>query len=300
MYAPKQVALIGPTASGKSALAVELALAHNAHIFSIDSLSVYRSIDIASAKPTQEERQGVVHHGIDALDVGDYFSAYVVAQLYGEAYRAAQNESKNLIIVGGSSFYLKALLEGLSPLPAFTLATQERVAQSLLDLPSAYATLSQLDPKSASAIDPNDRYRIEKLLLIAFETGMAPSDYFALYPPKPLIEHLPIAALEWSRESLRERIRVRTHAMIAQGLIDEVAQLEYRYGRAPIAMHAIGIIETLEYLDGKLDKAALHEAIFTHTAQLAKRQSTFNRTQFGQILHASIDDVFAYISPLLM
>ena len=131
-------------------------------------------------------------------------------------------------------------------------------------------------------IAPSDRYRIEKALLIAEAGGMTPSEWFARNPPKPLIEDLDIYEIAVDRALLRERIKIRTKKMLQNGLIDEVCHLEHKYTRAPNPMKAIGIVETLEYLDGKLDISGLEERIVVHTAQLAKRQQTFNKNQFDK------------------
>lgn len=280
----KRIALIGPTASGKSALAIKLAHTFNGVILSIDSLAVYKELDIASAKPTLEERDTVVHFGIDVLTIDTPFNVTKVTALYHEALNYAQTHKKVLIIVGGSSFYLKTLLTGLSHLPHYDAITHEKTQEALRNLPHAHALLARVDGDSAAHIAPTDRYRLEKMLLLYFQTHMPPSHYFAEHPPKPLIEPLDIFSLTLPKPQLHERIMLRTHSMIEAGVIDEVFQAERRYGRMPQAMKSIGVRETLDFLDAKLDKAALIEAIAHNTRQLAKRQITFNSTQFEQAI----------------
>lgn len=284
----KQIAIIGPTASGKSDLAIETALQHNAYILSIDSLSIYKEIDIASAKPSADELAKVKHFGINEIYLDTHFSVAIFIELYKKAFQKALHDGKNLIIVGGTSFYLKSLTSGLSQLPEYSEATKERAAKMLLDLPRAYDYLQERDPEYMKAIEASDAYRIEKMLLLLLESGMSPTAWFNAHPPQPVIEQLDIFNIDVERTLLRERIVKRTDKMAASGLIDEVAMLEHKYGRNHNAMKAIGIIEVLEYLDGECTKEAMTEKIITHTAQLAKRQQTFNRTQFEEAVSASL------------
>jgi len=285
----KQIAIIGPTASGKSDLAIEMALRHNAYILSIDSLSIYREIDIASAKPTAEELAKVRHFGINVIDPDTHFSVAIFMHLYKEAVEKATEAGKNLIIVGGTSFYLKSLISGLSELPEYSEESKARAAEMMRDLKWAYGYLREIDEAYMRAIEPTDAYRIEKMLLLVLESGMSPTSWFAAHPPKPVIAHLPIFNIEVERAELRERIIKRTRKMVSSGLIDEVALLERKYGRDHNAMKAIGIIEVLAYLDGEFSKETMTDAIITHTAQLAKRQQTFNRTQFEEAVSAPLD-----------
>lgn len=276
----KEIAIIGPTASGKSDAALQLALAHHAYILSIDSLSIYKEIDIASAKPSTSELASVRHFGIDLLYPNEHFSVATFIRLYREARAAAAKDDKNLIIVGGTGFYLKSLLTGLSPMPEVSEKTKKAALSELGDLESAYRRLFAADPEYMRNIEPGDAYRIEKMLLLYLETGQTPSQWFAEHPAEPLITSLPLFEIDVDRELLRKRIALRTDKMIGRGLIDEVAYLEQKYGRTPNAMKAIGIVEVLDFLDGAYSKEEMREQIITHTAQLAKRQQTFNRTQF--------------------
>ena len=144
----------------------------------------------------------------------------------------------------------------------------------------AYALLRDADPEYMRRIEPTDRYRTEKMLQLYLQSGCTPTEWFTAHPPVPVIGKLPLYEIDVDRALLRERIALRTRKMVASGLIDEVAALEQKYGRAPNSMKAIGIIEVLEYFDGTTSKEGMTEAIITHTAQLAKRQQTFNRNQF--------------------
>jgi len=289
----KQLALIGPTASGKTALSIQLAQALDAVILSLDSLALYKEIDIASAKPSLEERAGVRHFGIDLLLPNESFDVTTYVALYREVLAWAQKEEKNLIIVGGTSFYLKILLEGISDTPHITDKTQSEVRRRLTDLAECYTLLSSIDPDTMQQIEPTDSYRIEKMLALYLETGERPSDYFAAHPPEPAItDPLPLYEIVMDRALLRERIGLRSQKMLSEGLIDEVAMLEKRYGRAPQSMKAIGIKETLAYLDGQYDQKTLKEKIAIHTGRLAKRQETFNRSQFKERHMGSAREIY--------
>jgi tRNA dimethylallyltransferase len=276
-----QLALIGPTASGKSTLAIELAHKNNAYILSLDSLSIYKQINIASAKPSIEERQNIQHFGVDVIFPNEPFDVTTFIKLYKKAKEQAIKDEKNLIIVGGTSFYLNTLINGISELPKISKETQEKSNELLKDLSSAHKFLYDIDNKYLKSITIHDRYRIEKMLNLYFQTGMSPTEYFEMNPPKPSItEPLPIYEITVEREILRKRINTRTLKMIKCGLIDEVFYLEKNYTRSPNCMKSIGIKEVLAYLDGNYTKMEMKEKIVTHTAQLAKRQRTFNASQF--------------------
>ncbi len=289
MKSIKQLALIGPTASGKTALSIQIAHHMNAHILSLDSLSIYKEIDIVSAKPTVLERSGIEHFGLDYLYPNDVFDVSTFITLYHEVYAKCLSQNKNLVIVGGTSFYLKMLIDGISELPIFSEKTKKDASVYLKDLEKTYAWLYTLDEIYMSKIESKDVYRIEKALLIYLETLMTPSVYFSINPPKPVITFsLPIYQIVWDKDMLRNRIALRTSMMLEAGLIDEVCMLEKKYSRMPNAMKSIGIKETLAYLDGIYDKSALIEKITVNTARLAKRQTTFNNSQFDNVIKGSV------------
>jgi len=288
----KEIAVIGPTASGKSDLALRLAGENNAYILSLDSLSIYKEIDIASAKPSLKELSLVKHFGVNLILPNVEFSVGVFIQEYLKLKELCLKEKKNLVIVGGSSFYLRTLVQGLSPIPDFSQETVNKVQKLLIDLKSAYKILHDVDIEYMKGIQESDTYRIRKMLLIYIETGLSPTEYFKKNPPIPTIKEIPIYEIDVKRDYLRERIALRTQKMIEMGLIDEVCALEQKYTRAPNALKAIGIIEVFEYLDGRVSKDEMRELIITHTAQLAKRQQTFNRNQFPQRELLSIENIY--------
>jgi len=271
-------AIIGPTASGKSALGLKLAKKLNYEILSLDSLSIYKQIDIASAKPSKEELNEVKHYGINEIYPNQKFDVLKFIEIYKKI------PHRNLIIVGGSSFYLKALIEGISQMPEIS----EEIKKEAKKL--NYRFLERIDPAFASNISCNDTYRIQKGIEIYLATNTPPSLYFQQNPKKPILPKLKIYEIAVDRTKLRERIIKRTDKMFKEGLIDEAAFLERRYkDRRLSSLKAIGIKEVLDYFNGRYDLKTLKEKIVTNTARLAKRQQTFNKTQFPDKISAPLE-----------
>jgi len=240
----------------------------------------------------QKELDEVKHFGINILKPDNYFSADIFINLYNEVLSTCRAENKNLIIVGGTSFYLKSLMQGLSKLPKISDEIALHVERSIKNnLSNCYDILNKIDAVYMKNISPNDSYRIEKAMLVYEASKLTPSEWFKLNPPKPIIQNLEIFNIDVDRDILRERINNRTCKMIDMGAIDEVCYLEQKYTRLPHSMSSIGIVEILEYLDGKVTKDEMIQNISTHTAQLAKRQQTFNRTQFKNITHAPLNEL---------
>ena len=291
----KQLAIIGPTASGKSDLAIKIAQKIDAYILSIDSLSIYKEIDIVSAKPSKEELSQIKHFGIDVIYPDEYFSVEIFIDLYKEVVEKCKRDNKNLVIVGGTSFYLKSLVQGISKLPKADDKIMTSVKDKLKDLDAVYKLLLDLDPKHMQNINQTDSYRIEKALIIYEASKQTPTQWFEANPPLPIIENINIYNIDIDRKVLRQRIAKRSSKMLEMGLLDEICYLEQKYTRLPNSMGAIGIVETLEYLDAKVTQEKMLENISTHTAQLAKRQATFNRTQFQNITSAPLEELESLI-----
>lgn len=290
----KQIAIIGPTASGKTGLAIDMAYQTNSIILSLDSLSVYKEIDIASAKPTLKERGEIIHFGINEVYPNETFDVMEFIECYNKAYNYAKENDHNLIIVGGTGFYLKVLIEGMS------VGVDSKQPMDI-SFEEAYKLLVSIDPIYMQKIEQNDKYRIEKAYMIYSQTSLSPSQFFLENPKKPIVPDLPIFEIMWDTEKLRQRIKLRTKLMIKEGVIDEVIYLEKKYTRLPNCMSSIGIVESLEYLDGKLTRDELEEKISVNTARLAKRQRTFNRGQFNDkqtknIITSLNSDILKYFS----
>jgi len=289
MNRPNIIALLGPTASGKSALSIEIALKSDAVILSLDSLAVYREFDIVSAKPTPIEMGEILHFGIDILDATESFGIQYYIDEFKSCWEYAKKNNKNIVIVGGTSFYLKMLIEGFDTQNSIS-EEAKMLAKEEIRVGNGYGKLTQIDPKYASKISANDSYRIEKALEAYFHSGKSPSSFFE-NKNNPVIENVALYAIDVENSILKKRIKERTKSMLSQGLIDEIAYLEHKYGRAPNAMGAIGVKEVLGYFDGRLDYKEVEERIATNTYHLGKRQITFNKSQFKTITYGSVDEL---------
>ncbi|NDJ27271.1 tRNA (adenosine(37)-N6)-dimethylallyltransferase MiaA [Campylobacter sp. MIT 12-8780] len=261
-----EFALIGCTACGKSELASRLAAEFNAFILSLDSLCVYKEINIASAKP--DDTQCINYFGINLLSVDEAFNVALFFKEYKRAKNAALKANKPLIIVGGTSFYLKALMSGLSKeVPA--------LLHYELDNEAIYALVKRIDKKAK--IEKNDTYRLRKWLDIYEFSKEVPSEFLKRTLKPALIKKLDIFELVCDKELLRQRIAKRTKAMLEKGLLEEARYLFMHFDTSLKPLNSIGLKECKAYLDGEISLHELETLITTHTAQLAKRQRTFNK-----------------------
>ncbi|WP_104721254.1 tRNA (adenosine(37)-N6)-dimethylallyltransferase MiaA [Helicobacter mesocricetorum] len=288
----REIAILGASGSGKTELSLNLADKLNAIILSLDSLSIYQQINIASAKPSKEEIREIPHFGIDILTPKESHNAQVFIQEYQKAKAYAKNHQKNLLIVGGTSFYLKILLEGLSTFPKLTQEEKTAIRQKIHTFStqqSRFIYLKSID--KTTKIHPNDTYRTNKALEIYFSTSLTPTQYFQKNPPIPLLKNCEIYEILLSKEELKQKITKRTHLMLQKGLIEEVTTLLNRFGDSYQWAKSIGIKEVRQFLKGEFSKEYLESLITTHTLQLAKRQKTFNKTQFKEHFCGSAHEV---------
>lgn len=281
------IAILGGSGSGKSALGLELARKLDCEIFSLDSLSIYQEIDIASAKPTKEELKSVHHYGINHLSPKEHNNASLFCALLHEAIaKTKEKGKKTLLIIGGSSFYLKSIIEGLSPLPSLSVEQTQEIESKIASLSSPLGFLLSIEP--TLPFSHQDTYRIHKYLKIYFATSLPPSLYFKQNPKTPFPYAIEKYSLLLEREELRKRIALRSEKMFELGILDEARELLKKYGGQIQPFGSIGLKECKEFFEGKIkDTKELIALISTHTAQLAKRQTTFNRTQFGTPLPLS-------------
>lgn len=262
-----EFALIGTTASGKSELANALASEFEAIILSLDSLCVYKEINIASAKPDKTTLERVEHFGVNLLSVADKFNVALFFDEYKRARKRAFELDKALIIVGGTSFYLRALMSGLS----------QNVPESTTPLSNdaIFELMSELDKNAKIA--PNDTYRLRKWLGIYENTGQIPSEFQKNSLQEPLIKELEIFELVVDKENLRQKVEFRTQNMLKMGLVDEARALFAKFDESLKPLNSIGLKECKDFLAGKITHSELATLINTHTMQLAKRQRTFNK-----------------------
>ncbi|WP_257874470.1 tRNA (adenosine(37)-N6)-dimethylallyltransferase MiaA [Helicobacter sp. 11S03491-1] len=282
--------MLGPTASGKSALAIKIAQTIDAEIFSLDSLSIYKEINIASAKPKESQLMSIKHYGINELDITEPNNAMVFRNFLDLAIK--KTSKKTLLITGGSSFYLKSIIEGLSPVPTLCESQKQNIHKQINALKSPYDFLKQIDVCYAENIKSKDTYRIHKALEIYFATHTPPSLYFATHPKQPFMHPIKLYGIVCDRQKLRETIKHRTQTMLQEGIIEEIAGLIQKYPKNSQPFKAIGPKECISYLEGNITQEALENLIFIHTTQLAKRQNTFNKTQFQDITLSSKEEIF--------
>lgn len=262
-----EIALIGTTASGKTHIAGILAREFEAVILSLDSLCVYKEINIASAKPSKEELGSLNYFGVNLLSVKEHFNVGLFIKEYQKAKEFAKNKNLPLIIVGGSGFYLKTMIEGLS---SKVLQTKSSLSNDVI-----YRLLKELDPHQK--IEKNDTYRLKKWLSIYEQTGEIPSEFLKRTQKSGVLKNVEIYELVWDKELLKKRIQARTKEMLDKGLLEEAKELFSRFDNKLKALNSIGLKECKEYLEGKISFDELENLITIHTTQLAKRQRTFNK-----------------------
>ncbi len=274
---------MGPTASGKSDLALALAQHKSIEIVTVDSAQIYCGMDIGTAKPTLAEQALVPHHLIDILDPSQPYSA---AQFCVDALRCIEEiqQRGNLpVLVGGTMLYFHALQHGLSPSPASDPAVRALIEEEMAShgLSVLYAELQRVDPESASRIKPTDPQRIQRALTVFRSTGKTLTAWCdEQTPPNLPFKVINIAIIPSERETLHRRIVLRFTKMLKKGFIEEVEQL---YSRAELhsglpAMRAVGYRQVWDYLAGNTSLAVMQELGIIATRQLAKRQLTWLRS----------------------
>jgi tRNA dimethylallyltransferase len=272
--------IIGPTAAGKSQLALQLAAKFNLELLSVDSVMVYHGMDIGTAKPESATLKQYPHHMIDIRDPGHPYSAADFATDASKLINSWLDSGRMPLLVGGSMLYFHALFKGLSPLPraSATIRAKITAAAELHGWNKLHQELAAIDPEAAKQINPNDPQRIQRALEVYHATGKNLSSFHGLRP-KPQFSALNIAIAPSSRQVLHQLIADRFDEMLAQGLVDEVAKL---YARADLhaelpAIRAVGYRQVWQYLAKEIDYATMRERAIIATRQLAKRQYTWLR-----------------------
>lgn len=286
---PVAIALMGPTASGKTALAVDWALRIGGEVVSVDSALVYRGLDIGSAKPDASERRGVPHHLIDVRDPWQPYSAAEFAVDAAAAVRDIVGRGRIPILAGGTGLYFHALLNGLAPMPEADPVVREAIEAEALQggWPALHAQLARIDPDAAARIHPTDAQRVQRALEVWRVSGRTISDWRRSAPSNPFgCRVLKLVVAPSERAVLHRRIADRFDTMLAAGFIDEVRRLRALPGLEahprPLdlpALRAVGYRQAWEHLDGCFDAGELRERGIHATRQLAKRQLTWLRGQ---------------------
>ncbi len=284
--------IVGPTASGKSALAVALAKKLGGEILSADSMLVYQGMDIGTAKPTKKERGGIPHHGIDLIPPTKTFSVFAYRQFALKAIKAIVKRGKIPIVAGGTGFYIRALLEGLSPLPGTHAALRRELEREALEkgLPELYARLLKMDPARAKAIGPHNQRRIIRALEIYLVSGKKPSDAIRKTPGLLELGYSPVViGIHRDRDALYRKINRRVDAMFQRGLVREVKRLA-RKKLSKTALQGVGYKELLGHpsLTPGVDSRSrlpvskeVKDRIKQTTRHFAKRQWTWFKREKG-------------------
>ena len=279
---PPAIVLMGPTASGKTALALELAKVLPCEVVSVDSALVYKDMDIGTAKPDRATLEAFPHHLVDVIEPHESYSAARFRDDALAAMREIGERGRIPLLVGGTMLYFKALVEGLNELPE-----ADPMIRLVIDTiaeengPGAvYRRLQEVDPQTAARLDPNDSQRIQRALEIFFITGKTMAELLA----KPRYVYFPytpirIALVPEDRSALHRRIEERFARMLDDGLVDEAAKLRDEYGLDSTmpSMRCVGYRQALQHLGGELTRDELFDHGVAATRQLAKRQLTWLR-----------------------
>ena len=281
----RAVCLLGPTASGKSRLAMHLAARLPVEIVSIDSGQVYHGMDIGTAKPSLAERAAVPHHLIDLVEPTESYSAGRFRSDAIEAIGAILGRGKLPLLVGGTMLYYRSLVQGMDALPPADPAMRASLdaEAAAKGWPALHAELARVDPKTAARLAPNDSQRIQRALEVFRATGTPISALQTA--PKALLpfQLKAFALIPADRAVLHAKIAARFDQMLAAGLVGEVESLRktFALGASMPSMRCVGYRQAWEYLEGTIDKAALREKGIAATRQLAKRQLTWLRSLPG-------------------
>lgn len=294
MHLPPALLIIGPTASGKTALALEIAERFPCQIVSVDSAQVFRDMNIGTAKPDAATLARFPHRLIDLISPEERYSA---ARFCSDALRemAEITASGNIpLLVGGTMLYVKALREGLAELPqadpALRMALDAEAAR--LGWPALHAELARFDPETAARLAPTDSQRIQRALEVVRSSGKPLSHFFAAQKAAPLpFDLLPIALVPNDRAVLHRRIKQRFQQMLDEGLVDEVEALrsKYRLDAALPSMRCVGYRQVWEMLEEQLPPTELCDRGIFATRQFAKRQLTWLRSFSGIDTYDSLD-----------
>jgi len=281
MSGPSLYVLVGVTGAGKSAVALALGAAHPIEIVSLDSVQVYRGLDIGSAKPSLEERGRLPHHLLDLVEPDARFSTADWLLACERALDDIRARGRIPLLVGGTGLYLRALTTGLAPLPPADDALRARLTAEEAGAPGVlHARLRELDPESAERLAPRDLVRVVRALEVQTLTGRSLSAHHAAHAAARGERALSVFVLDPPEPVLRTALVRRTEQMLAQGLVEEATALRARWG-AVRPLDSVGYKEALERVDGRLPPGELAERIVLASRQFARRQRTWWRKLAG-------------------
>lgn len=300
---PKVIVIAGPTASGKTALSIELAKKINGEIISCDSMQIYKEMDIGTAKVTKEEMQGIKHYLIDIISPNE---RYTVSDFKKDACFAIEeilSKGKTPIIVGGTGLYANSLVYGIDYQDMeFDLEYRNELmekAENPKELEDLYNQAKKIDPEALEKISSNDKKRIVRILEIYKATGKNKTELEILSRKNGILYDFKKFAINMERNLLYERINKRVDLMIEQGLLDEVKHIYEKYDEYPTAMQALGYKEVVQYFENKISYDEMVDKIKQETRRYAKRQLTWFRKNNDYIWLDSNNDIQNNINIIL-
>ena len=276
---PKVVVIVGPTASGKTAVSIELAKKINGEIISADSMQIYKYMDIGTAKPTLEEMQGIKHYMLDVVMPDETFNVAKYKSMAESAIEGILKKSKVPIIVGGTGLYINTLVDGIefADVPGDEEYRNELIEKGYREgAMSIYKELEKIDSESAKKIDPNNIRRVARAIEIYKVTGKTKTQ-LDIESRKEVKYDYRLFGMEWDRETLYNRIDLRVDKMIEAGLIDEVRNVTEKFKISNTAVQGLGYKEVIEYLNGNISYEEMIEKLKLETRHYAKRQLTWFR-----------------------
>ena len=272
--------LTGATASGKSDVSLALAEKLNAEIISLDSMAIYREMDIGTAKPSIEHREAVPHHLIDIVDPNELFSVSQYREQALGLIRQIHDRDRQVLFVGGTALYLKALVRGLFDGPPADWDFRQRIEKELSNVSAEelFTRLRSVDPISADKLHINDRRRIIRALEVYYSTGVPISHWQNEFDRATPANECNVFTIRHPRPILHERIEQRVHQMFEAGLVDEVASLLKKWSDlSQTASQAVGYREVIEHLRGERDLETTMEKVLVRTRRFARHQETWFR-----------------------
>jgi tRNA dimethylallyltransferase len=298
--ADELVVVVGPTASGKTELALRLAERWGGEIIGADSVQVYRAFDVGTGKPGLEERARAPHHLIDCVDPNEPIDAERFARLADQAIAEIRARGRTPIVCGGAFLWVRALTLGLAPAPPADAAIRERHAEIAARTGRAalHAQLAEIDPRSAARLDPNDFIRVSRALEVHELTGRPLSAWHEEHGFRAVRHRHRLLGVRRDRAELDERIRQRAAGWLANGWLDEVRQLRDRGYGAARPMGSVGYRQITDHLEGRLDATELLDAIVRATRVFARRQRTWIRDEPITWLERTDEGVGADPKPL--
>ena len=300
---PKVIVIVGPTASGKTALSIELAKKIDGEIVSCDSMQIYKDMNIGSAKPTIEEMQGIKHYMIDIVSPDERYSVAEYKKQAEQAIEEILQKGKTPIVIGGTGLYANSLIYGIEysniKLDEEYRKQLEKIAGSEDGLQKLYDEAMRIDSEAIKIISKNDKKRIIRVLEIYHSTGKTKTELEIESRKNGVKYDYKVFAIDMDREILYDRINRRVDIMIENGLIKEVEGLLAKYKQFPTSMQGLGYKEVVEYFDGKLTREEMIEKIKQESRRYAKRQLTWFRKNKETIWLNGLNDIQDNINIIL-